>query len=83
MSESEWQTPPKTTAFGWDYCVFLSPLTPTSARVHLNQRKTPRVLSHSAQKVGYFLKPVMAFFFHEKKVSPLPLGNFFLQFKKR
>lgn len=35
------------------------------------------------RKVGYFLKPVMAFFLHEKKVSPHPLGNSFLQFKKR
>lgn len=58
----------------------LSPPPTTGARVHLNQSKT---LSHSAQKVGYFLKPVMAFFLHEKKVSPHPLGNFFLQFKKR
>lgn len=60
-----------------------SPPPPTGARVHLNQSKTRIGLSHSAQKVGYFLKPVMAFFLHEKKVSPHPLGNFFLQFKKR
>jgi hypothetical protein len=35
------------------------------------------------RKLVAFLKLAVAFFFHEKTVSPLPLGNFFLQFKKR
>ena len=89
MSEPEWEPSCRAPSEGSGpgvglLFVSLSPLPPTRAGVvRGNQSRTLSVLSHSAQKVGYFLKSVMAFFFHEKKVSPLPLGTFFLQFKKR
>lgn len=81
------QAPPKEAAsIGMPFVSPTPAPLPTGARVHVNQSRTPGVLSHSAQKVGYFLKPVAAFFFHEKKVSlptPTPWEFLFTVQKKK
>lgn len=83
---SVWIRPP----FGgnglqWGCCLSLSPPPrhPPPVLGYVQIKGQPCVFFLTALSVGYFLKPVGAFFFHEKKVAPLPLGSFFLQFKKR